>query len=266
MVVMSPRSMPKLSLSTLASGARQFVVQDALLMIVCEPSYFSWLTPMTMVRSSPVAGAEMTTFLAPPASTCLRASSALVKKPVDSTTTSTPRSPHGRLAGSRSERTFMVFPAILMPSPSAATSSDSTPRMLSYLSRCARTSGLVRSLTATISMSLPLAAAARQKLRPMRPNPLMPTRTVTADLHLLDWAVARSTARARGRDLRRPYRPASRSSGRGSRPISSASRSGHRHTAGRHARGDGGPRGPLLGQHVPGDDDPRGPSSPAPLL
>jgi hypothetical protein len=37
---------------------------------------------------------------------------------------------------------------------------------------------------------LPLAAAARQKLRPIRPNPLMPTRTVTADLHLLDWTVA----------------------------------------------------------------------------
>src|SRR3954471_2765195 len=135
---------------------------------------------MTIVMSSSVAGAEMMTFLAPPASTCSRASAALVKKPVDSTTTSTPRSPQGRLAGSRSDSTFIVLPAILMPSPSAPTSSDSLPRMLSYLSRCARTSGLVRSLTATISMSWPLAAAARQKFRPMRPNPLMPTRTVTA--------------------------------------------------------------------------------------
>src|SRR3712207_1453380 len=128
---MRPRSMPKLSLSTLASGASQLVVQDALLMIVFEPSYFSWLTPMTMVRSSPVAGAEITDFLAPPASTCLRASSALVKKPVDSTTTSTPRSPQGRLAGSRSERTFMVFPAILMPSPSAARSEEHTSELQS---------------------------------------------------------------------------------------------------------------------------------------
>src|SRR4051812_11844932 len=171
--------MPNASLSTLASGARQFVVQDALLMIVCEPSYLSWLTPMTIVRSSPVAGAEMMTFLAPPASTCLRASSALVKKPVDSTTTSTPRSAQGRAAGSRSESTLMVLPPTLMPSPSAPTSSARTPRMLSYFSRWARVSGLVRSLTATISMSLPLAAAARQKLRPIRPNPLIPTRTVT---------------------------------------------------------------------------------------
>jgi hypothetical protein len=57
---------------------------------------------MTIVMSSSLAGAEMMTFLAPPASTCLRASAALVKNPVDSMTTSTPRSPHGRAAGSRS--------------------------------------------------------------------------------------------------------------------------------------------------------------------
>ena len=36
-----------------------------------------------------------------------------------------------------------------------------------------------RSLTATISMSAPEAATARKKLRPIRPKPLMPTRTVT---------------------------------------------------------------------------------------
>src|SRR3954454_16926188 len=156
---------------------------------------------MTIVMSSSVAGAEMMTFLAPPASTCLRASAALVKNPVDSTTTSTPRSPHGRLAGSRSDSTFIVLPAILMPSPSAPTSSDSLPRMLSYFSRCARTSGLVRSLTATISMSWPLAAAARQKFRPMRPNPLMPTRTVTAaSIDAMRWiALALNAAAAHPR-------------------------------------------------------------------
>src|SRR5215218_1707396 len=202
-VVIRPRSMPKASLRTLASGARQLVVQDALLMIVCEPSYRLSLTPMTIVMSSSLAGAEMMTFFAPPASTWLRASAALVKKPVDSMTTSTPRSPQGRLAGSRSDSTFMVLPPILMPSPSAAMSSPRTPRMLSYLSRCARTSGLVRSLTATISMSWPLAAAARQKFRPMRPKPLMPTRTVTEDLH-----AARRGPRVRGCGLAhtKPYR------------------------------------------------------------
>src|SRR4028119_2523695 len=211
--------MPKLSLSTLASGARQLVVQDALLIIVCEPSYCSWLTPMTMVRPSPVAGAEVMTFFAPALSACLRATSALVKNPVGSTTTSTPRSPHGRFAGSRSDSTFIAVPPIVMPSPSAVTSSDRTPRMLSYFSRWARTSLLVRSLTATISMSLPLAAASRQKLRPIRPNPLIPTRTVTADLHgpvAPAGAAAGAAARARGPDQRRPYRPRRQPTGRGS--------------------------------------------------
>ncbi len=37
-----------------------------------------------------------------------------------------------------------------------------------------------RSLAATKSMSAPRCLAARKKLRPMRPNPLMPTRMVIA--------------------------------------------------------------------------------------
>src|SRR5262245_52353614 len=52
------------------------------------------------------------------------------------------------------------------------------PWMLSYVSRCARVSALVRSLTATISKSPPRSLAARNTLRPMRPNPLIPTRTL----------------------------------------------------------------------------------------
>src|SRR3954451_9383943 len=55
--------------------------------------------------------------------------------------------------------------------------------MESYLSRCAMVLRSPRSLAATISMSavpwLLRACTARKKLRPMRPNPLMPTRTVT---------------------------------------------------------------------------------------
>jgi hypothetical protein len=50
-----------------------------------------------------VAGAEMITFLAP-ASRCFAAPSRAVKKPVDSTTTSTPSSLQGSADGSRSER------------------------------------------------------------------------------------------------------------------------------------------------------------------
>ena len=59
------------------------------------------------------AGAEMMTFFAPP-SRCARASAALVKKPVDSMTTSTPRSPQGRLAGSRSAKILIVWSSTSM--------------------------------------------------------------------------------------------------------------------------------------------------------
>ena len=60
--------------------------------------------------SGPFAGAVMTTFLAP-AVTCLAASSRLVKSPVDSKTTSTPRSFHGSCAGSRSDSTLNSSPS-----------------------------------------------------------------------------------------------------------------------------------------------------------
>ena len=54
MVTMYPRSMPKLSCSTLASGARQFVVQDAFEMIVCEPSNLSSFAPMAKVLNDSI--------------------------------------------------------------------------------------------------------------------------------------------------------------------------------------------------------------------
>jgi len=77
---------------------------------------------MTMVMSSFLAGAEMITFLAPPFSIWTLAFSASVKKPVDSTTRSTPRSAQGRLPGSRSARTLMRWPSTTRLSPSALTS------------------------------------------------------------------------------------------------------------------------------------------------
>ncbi len=94
--------MPKFSSSTFAIGATQLVVQEALEMMWClAASYLSLLTPITIVMSSSLAGAEMMTFLAP-AARCFSASAALVKMPVDSMTMSTPSSPQGRFAGSRS--------------------------------------------------------------------------------------------------------------------------------------------------------------------
>ncbi len=57
---MKPRSTPKLSTRTLAIGARQLVVQLALLITSCLAlSYMSSLTPRQMVTSGPLAGALM---------------------------------------------------------------------------------------------------------------------------------------------------------------------------------------------------------------
>ena len=50
---------------TLARGAKQLVVQEALLTILRELSYFSWFTPITNMGAS-AEGAEMMTLLAPP--------------------------------------------------------------------------------------------------------------------------------------------------------------------------------------------------------
>ncbi len=58
--------MPNLSCSTLATGARQFVVQLAFEMHFIAAVSLSSFTPSTQVRSAPsLAGALSTTFLAP---------------------------------------------------------------------------------------------------------------------------------------------------------------------------------------------------------
>ncbi len=77
--------------------------------------------------SSPVAGAEMITFFAPPPSMCARALSAAVKKPVDSTTTSTPSDFHGSLPGSRSASTLIERPSISIVSSFTLTLPPNVP-------------------------------------------------------------------------------------------------------------------------------------------
>src|SRR5512135_3554687 len=67
-VVIRPRLMPQLSCSTLATGARQLVVQEAA-ETMFSPAYFSWFTPYTNIGVSSLDGADCTTFLAP-ASMC----------------------------------------------------------------------------------------------------------------------------------------------------------------------------------------------------
>src|SRR2546428_4642106 len=63
---MKPCLKPQLSSTTLTTGTRQFVVHDAFEITRCfAGSYFWWFTPITIVMSSPLAGAEITTFLAP---------------------------------------------------------------------------------------------------------------------------------------------------------------------------------------------------------
>merc|ERR1711935_918345 len=65
-VVISPSTIPKVSFTTFASGAKQLVVQEALETTVSPPVYFVLFTPMTYIGVSSLGGAEMMTFLQPP--------------------------------------------------------------------------------------------------------------------------------------------------------------------------------------------------------
>ena len=74
----------------LTSGARQLVVHEALEITVSASFSALWLTPKTTVRSTSFSpGAEMITLRAP-ACRCAPAFALLVKRPVHSSTTSTP--------------------------------------------------------------------------------------------------------------------------------------------------------------------------------
>merc|ERR1712182_136118 len=65
-VVIRPSTMPNLSFTTLANGARQFVVHDAFDTTWMSDLYSVWFTPQTNIGTSSFGGAEMTTFLQPP--------------------------------------------------------------------------------------------------------------------------------------------------------------------------------------------------------
>src|SRR5262249_6463356 len=145
-------------------------------MIWCiDGSYLSSLTPSTTVMSGPLAGAVITTFFAP-AATWFAAGSRFVNSPFDSTTTSTPRSFHGSCAGSFTDSTLNVSPSTEMQSPFASTPACRFPSTESYLRRCASVVAFVKSFTAT-KLMFRSPSAARMMFRPIRPNPLIPTRT-----------------------------------------------------------------------------------------
>src|SRR5512139_1417471 len=84
--------------------------------------------------SSSLAGAEMTTVRAP-ASRCLAALARSVNRPVDSTTTSTPKSFQGRAAGSLLARTLISLPLTTKLWSLAATVPAKAPCTESYRSR-----------------------------------------------------------------------------------------------------------------------------------
>src|ERR1700752_3778027 len=117
MVVINPHTTPILSCSGLTIRAKQLVVQEALEMTVWVLLRTLWLTPYTIVAATSLPpGAEMMTFLAPPLR-CAEAFSLLVKKPVHSRTTSTPRSFHGSCDGSRCASPLMRSPLTTIASP-----------------------------------------------------------------------------------------------------------------------------------------------------
>src|ERR1700730_6719060 len=175
-VVMRPCSTPNASSSTLTMGTKQFVVHDAFeITLWTAGSKSPSFTPMTKVASAPFDGADTITNGAP-APRCWAAFARSVNNPVDSTTTSTPSSPHGNAFGSRISSTRNVSPSTEMPPLATATCASSLPRTESYLRRWAMVSIEPRSFTATKSRSAPASLAARKKFRPIRPNPLTPTR------------------------------------------------------------------------------------------
>merc|ERR1719422_1301623 len=104
-VVMRPSKMVKLSWITLARGARQLVVQEALETTFRLDVYLSWFTNI----GASAEGAEMITFLAPP-DRCAEAPATVVNTPVDSTTYSAPALDQGMALGSLSLKTVMAFP------------------------------------------------------------------------------------------------------------------------------------------------------------
>src|SRR5690606_11911384 len=131
-VVIRPRLIPHLSWMTLASGARQLVVHEAL-DTIAWPAYSWWFTPNTNIGVSSLDGADWITFFAP-ASRCFWQVSLVRNRPVDSSTTSAPTSSHLRLAGSRSWVRRIFWPLTIRVLPSTFTSPWKRPCTESYFS------------------------------------------------------------------------------------------------------------------------------------
>mmetsp|Transcript_303 Transcript_303/g.760 ORF Transcript_303/g.760 Transcript_303/m.760 type:complete len:220 (+) Transcript_303:1082-1741(+) len=176
---MVPLTMPNFSCSTFTKGARQLVVQEALEMMGYSCLYWSALTPTTKVGMSlPLAGAVISTFLAP-AVMCLLAPGVSMNTPVPSITRSMSMAFQGSWVGSREDTTLMFLPfTAMVESSTTFTSALKVPRVESYFSRWLACFTPPESLMATTSSRESLRPSQqRRKLRPMRPKPLMATRT-----------------------------------------------------------------------------------------
>merc|ERR1719356_1232262 len=176
-VVMRPCLMPNFSLMTLTRGARPLVVHEAQETTFISVLYSSVLTPTTMVGvSASLAGAEITTFFAPPL-TCSRQPSVVVKAPVDSQMYSTPVSFHGISAGTRVAERDTGRPLIMRPPPSLSESSHvplKRPWTVSCSSKYFMYSGDIGELMCLRTNSS-RSIAMRATWRPMRPKPLIPS-------------------------------------------------------------------------------------------
>merc|ERR1719163_1232746 len=136
----------------------------------------SVLTPTTMVGvSASLAGAEMTTFLAP-AGRCASHFSVVRKAPVDSQTYSTPASFHGISSGERTPERVTGMPLTMSEAPSSAISHVplKRPWTVSYSMRYLRYSG-ARAALMCLTTNASRSMAMRTTWRPMRPKPLTPS-------------------------------------------------------------------------------------------
>ncbi len=150
------------------------MVQLAFETMLCfAASYVSSLTPRQMVTSGFFAGALIRTRFAPPLVICSSALSRLVKKPVDSRTTSTPKSFQGKLAGIRSFKILILWPRTMMfcvvvTDLAVEFAVDRIP-----FQQVCESEGVGQIVDRADAFDVALCIA-RRTLRPMRPKPLMP--------------------------------------------------------------------------------------------
>merc|ERR1719478_276728 len=132
------------------------------------------LTTLTMVGvSASFAGAEMITFLAPPAR-CRLQPSVVVNAPLDSQTYSTPVDAHGISVGSRVAERVTFSPLMTSASPSISHVPLKRPCTVSCSSWYFMYSGAMGELMC-LTENASRSMAMRTTWRPMRPKPLTPS-------------------------------------------------------------------------------------------